>query len=186
MGKRLAEDRRVKLVSFTGSTAVGREVALTVQKRFGKHLLELGGNNALIVDADADLEMVIRSATFACVGTAGQRCTTLRRFIVHEKVYGEVLKRLVKAYGSVAARIGDPLDEGTLYGPLHSKAGIEAYRKTLEDAVKEGGKVLGRTSFSYIAIAKKSSFFKLPRSSTAARSSPTARATLWSPPSSPA
>ncbi len=159
MGKRLAEDRRVKLVSFTGSTAVGREVALTVQKRFGKHLLELGGNNALIVDADADLEMVIRSATFACVGTAGQRCTTLRRFIVHEKVYGEVLKRLVKAYGSVAARIGDPLDEGTLYGPLHSKAGIEAYRKTLDDAVKEGGKVLGRISFSYIAIAKKKFIF---------------------------
>ena len=82
----MAADPRMKLVSFTGSTAVGRKVALAVQERFGKHLLELGGNNALIVDEDADLEMVARSATFACVGTAGQRCTTLRRLILHENV----------------------------------------------------------------------------------------------------
>ncbi len=114
-----------------------------MQERFGRHLLELGGNNALIVDSDADLEMVIRSATFACVGTAGQRCTTLRRFIVHQDVYEEVLQRLKKAYASVATRTGDPLDEGTLFGPLHSKAGVEAYKKTVEDVVKEGGKVVG-------------------------------------------
>merc|ERR1712001_19362 len=86
VGQAMAADPRMKLVSFTGSTAVGRKVALAVQERFGKHLLELGGNNALIVDEDADLEMVARSATFACVGTAGQRCTTLRRLILHEKV----------------------------------------------------------------------------------------------------
>ncbi len=83
-------------------------------ERFGKHLLELGGNNALIVDEDADLEMVVRSATFACVGTAGQRCTTLRRLILHEKVYDQVLERLKKAYASIFSRIGDPLEEGKL------------------------------------------------------------------------
>ena len=83
-------------------------------ERFGKHLLELGGNNALIVDEDADLEMVVRSATFACVGTAGQRCTTLRRIILHEKVYDQVLERLKKAYASIFKRVGDPLEDGTL------------------------------------------------------------------------
>ena len=114
IGQALASDPRVKLVSFTGSTPVGKSVALTVQERFGKHLLELGGNNALIVDEDADLEMVVRSATFACVGTAGQRCTTLRRIILHEKVYDQVLERLTKAYASIFKRVGDPLEDGTL------------------------------------------------------------------------
>ncbi len=141
VGKKMAEDPRMKLVSFTGSTKVGREVALTVQQRFGRPLLELGGNNALIVDADADLEMVIRSATFACVGTAGQRCTTLRRIVVHESVYDEVVARLKKAYASIFTRIGDPLDDGTLYGPLHNKLGVDAYKATIESVKKEGGKV---------------------------------------------
>ena len=121
IGKKMASDPRMKLVSFTGSTNVGREVACTVQQRFGKHLLELGGNNALIVNEDADIDMVIRSATFAAVGTAGQRCTTLRRIIAHESVHDKVVDGLVKAYGSIIKRIGDPLDDGTLYGPLHSK-----------------------------------------------------------------
>ncbi|QQP36683.1 Aldehyde dehydrogenase 7 family_ member A1like, partial [Caligus rogercresseyi] len=141
VGQKMAEDRRIKLLSFTGSTEVGRKVALTVQGRFGKHLLELGGNNALIVDKDANLDMVVTSATFACVGTAGQRCTTLRRLIAHEDVYDEVLRRLVKAYETVIKRIGDPLEDGTLYGPLHSKNGIEAYKKTIADAVAAGGKI---------------------------------------------
>ncbi|XP_059090365.1 alpha-aminoadipic semialdehyde dehydrogenase-like [Tigriopus californicus] len=141
VGEKMAKDPRIKLLSFTGSTEVGRKVALTVQERFGKHLLELGGNNALIVDEDADVEMVVRSATFACVGTAGQRCTTLRRMILHEAVYDQVLERLKKAYGSIMNRVGDPLDDGVLYGPLHSKAGLEAYKKTLEDAKKAGGKI---------------------------------------------
>lgn len=141
IGEKMAKDPRIKLLSFTGSTEVGRKVALTVQERFGKHLLELGGNNALIVDEDADVEMVVRSATFACVGTAGQRCTTLRRMILHEAVYDQVLERLKKAYGSIMNRVGDPLDDGVLYGPLHSKAGLEAYKKTLEDAKKAGGKI---------------------------------------------
>jgi len=141
IGQALAADKRVKLVSFTGSTPVGKKVALTVTERFGKHLLELGGNNALIVDEDADLEMVVRSATFACVGTAGQRCTTLRRLILHEKVYDQVLERLKKAYASIFSRIGDPLEEGTLYGPMHSQVGIEGYKKTIAEAVSLGGKI---------------------------------------------
>jgi len=141
VGQAISEDHRIKLVSFTGSTPVGKKVAVTVQERFGKHLLELGGNNALIVDENADIEMVVRSATFACVGTAGQRCTTLRRLILHEKVYDQVLERLKKAYGSILTRHGDPLDDGTLYGPMHSQVGVDGYKKTLEEAVKLGGKI---------------------------------------------
>jgi len=142
VGKKMAADPRIKLVSFTGSTEVGKQVALTVQDRFGKHLLELGGNNSLIVAADADLEMVVRSAVFACVGTAGQRCTTLRRLILHDSVYDEVLEKLKKSYASIMKRKGDPMDEGTLYGPLHSKVGVSGYLKTLEDAKLAGGKVV--------------------------------------------
>jgi len=141
IGKKMAADPRMKLVSFTGSTNVGRDVAVTVQQRFGKHLLELGGNNALIVNDDADIDMVIRSATFAAVGTAGQRCTTLRRIIAHEAVHDKVVEGLKKAYGSIVKRIGDPLDEGTLYGPLHSKVGVEGYKKTVEEAKSLGGKI---------------------------------------------
>jgi len=141
VGQAMSADPRVKLVSFTGSTEVGRKVALQVQERFGKHLLELGGNNSLIVSKDADLEMVVRSAVFACVGTAGQRCTTLRRLILHESVYDEVLEKLKKSYASIMNRKGDPLDEGTLYGPLHSKTGVAGYLKTLEDAKKAGGNI---------------------------------------------
>jgi len=103
--------------------------------------LELGGNNALIVNKDADLEMVVRSAVFACVGTAGQRCTTLRRLILHDDVHDEVLDRLKKAYASIMTRRGDPLDEGTLYGPLHSQQGVQGYLNTIQDAVGLGGKV---------------------------------------------
>lgn len=141
VGQRMSEDPRMKLVSFTGSTEVGRKVATTVQNRFGKHLLELGGNNALIVAADADVEMVVRSATFACVGTAGQRCTTLRRLILHEDVYDEVVDRLKKAYASIMKRRGDPLDDGTLFGPMHSKVGVAGYKASIAEAVKLGGKV---------------------------------------------
>jgi len=142
IGQQLAADPRVKLVSFTGSTEVGKKVAMTVQNRFGKHLLELGGNNALIVNNDADLDMVVRSAVFACVGTAGQRCTTLRRLILHDDVHDEVVERLKKSYASIMTRLGDPLDDGTLYGPLHSKQSVLNYQATIKDAVAEGGKVV--------------------------------------------
>ena len=141
IGQKMAADPRMKLVSFTGSTKVGRQVAVTVQERFGKHLLELGGNNAMIIDKDADLEMAIRSATFASVGTAGQRCTTLRRIIVHEDLYEHVVTGLTKAYKSIITRIGDPLEEGTLYGPLHSQAGVAAFLQTVAEAKELGGKM---------------------------------------------
>ena len=101
----------------------------------------MGGNNALIVNEDANIEMVVRSVVFAAVGTTGQRCTTLRRLILHEKVYDEVVERLKKGYANILGRLGDPLDEGTLYGPMHSKAGIDGYLETLKEAVDLGGKV---------------------------------------------
>merc|ERR1712113_94110 len=115
--------------------------AMAVQDRWGKHLLELGGNNALIVNNDADVKMVVTSAVFACVGTAGQRCTTLRRLIVHEDLYDEVLEKLKKSYASIMGRLGDPLDDGTLYGPLHSKVGVDSYLQTIADAKAAGGTI---------------------------------------------
>ncbi|XP_046329682.1 alpha-aminoadipic semialdehyde dehydrogenase-like [Haliotis cracherodii] len=139
IGTLIAKDERVNLVSFTGSTPIGQKVSLMVQERFGKFLLELGGNNAIIVDEDADLEMVVRAGVFACAGTAGQRCTTTRRLILHEKVHDQVVERLVKAYGQL--RIGDPLDDGVLYGPLHSKQGVAQYKQAVSDAVAQGGKI---------------------------------------------
>jgi aldehyde dehydrogenase family 7 protein A1 len=104
-------------------------------------LLELGGNNALIVNKDADIDMVVTSAVVACVGTAGQRCTTLRRLILHDDIYDEVLERPKKSYASIMTRLGDPLDDGTLYGPLHSKQSVINYQATIKDAVAEGGKI---------------------------------------------
>ncbi|KAK7116371.1 alpha-aminoadipic semialdehyde dehydrogenase-like [Littorina saxatilis] len=139
IGTLMAKDERVNLLSFTGSTPVGHKVSMMVQERFGKFLLELGGNNAILVNDDADLEMVVRSAVFACAGTAGQRCTTGRRLILHEKVHDTVVDRLKKAYAQL--RIGDPLDEGVNYGPLHSPQGVEHFKLAVADAVAQGGKI---------------------------------------------
>lgn len=139
LGGAIAADERLRLVSFTGSTAIGKKVALTVQNRFGKSLLELGGNNALIVMDDADIDMVVRASLFACVGTAGQRCTTTRRLILHEKIYDTVLARLKKAYGQV--KMGDPLAAGTLLGPMHSELGVQGFLKAIEEAKSQGGRV---------------------------------------------
>jgi len=139
IGSKIATDERIPLVSFTGSTNIGKQVALSVQERFGKSILELGGNNAIIVNEDADIQMVVTSALFSCVGTAGQRCTTTRRLILHENVYDEILEKLKKAYSQV--RIGDPLESGTLYGPMHSKQGIELYNKALEEVRALGGTI---------------------------------------------
>jgi len=140
IGEAISSDKRVPLVSFTGSTAVGKQVALKVQARFGRPLLELGGNNASIVMDDADLEMVVRSTLFAAVGTAGQRCTTMRRLILHEKIHDEVIGRLLKAYEKV--KIGNPMDDGVLCGPLHTKNAVEQYKRALTEVVSQGGKIL--------------------------------------------
>jgi aldehyde dehydrogenase (NAD+) len=136
----LVADPRVALVSFTGSSAVGREVAQTVAGRFGKSLLECAGNNAIIVAEDADLDLVVPSVVFGAVGTAGQRCTTTRRLIVHRSRVDALLARLVAAYGQV--RIGDPLEARTLMGPLIDAAAVDGYRRALDEARAAGGTIV--------------------------------------------
>ncbi|KAM4707920.1 alpha-aminoadipic semialdehyde dehydrogenase [Discoglossus pictus] len=140
IGNAIAKDERVDLVSFTGSTNVGKQVALKVQERFGRNLLELGGNNAIIVFEDADLSLVTPSVLFAAVGTAGQRCTTARRLFLHESVYDEIVEKLSKAYAQV--RIGDPWESDTLCGPLHTKQAVEMFLSAIEQAKCEGGKII--------------------------------------------
>ena len=140
VGDLFLDDKRIDLVSFTGSTRVGRMASERVAKRFGKTILELGGNNAVIVCEDADLDLTIKGCFFAAVGTCGQRCTTLRRLYIHESVYDKVKNSLVSAYKGV--RIGDPLDSKTLCGPLHSKMGMQIYKDGLERIQKQGGKVI--------------------------------------------
>jgi aldehyde dehydrogenase (NAD+) len=140
VGQRLVDDPRVPLISFTGSTAQGRRVAADVATRFGRSILELGGNNAVIVMDDADLKLALRAVLFAAVGTSGQRCTSLRRLILHRSIAERFLKSLVKAYGSV--RIGDPLDRGTLMGPLVSEDAVSDMMAALEQARTQGGEVL--------------------------------------------
>lgn len=140
IGRLLANDTRLPLVSFTGSTKVGRTVAQTVAGRLGRSILELGGNNAIIVAADADLDLATRGILFGAVGTAGQRCTSTRRIIAHHDVAGELAERLVRAYRQVP--VGDPLAEGTLLGPLVTSASVERMEAAVRQAVAEGGEVL--------------------------------------------
>jgi aldehyde dehydrogenase (NAD+) len=139
-GARLATDPRVALLSFTGSSAVGRQVAEAVARRFGRTLLECSGNNAIIVTEDADLDLVVPAVLFGAVGTAGQRCTTTRRLIVHESVEPELVRRLRAAYAQV--RIGDPLDSSTLMGPLIDAAAVAGFRKAVEEASAAGGELV--------------------------------------------
>jgi len=136
----LAADPRIALVSFTGSSAVGRDVALAVAGRFGKTLLECAGNNAVIVTEDADLDLVVPAVMFGAVGTAGQRCTTTRRLIVARRHHDAIVARLATAYGQV--RIGDPLDAATLMGPLIDATAVDNYRRALEEARAAGGTVV--------------------------------------------
>jgi aldehyde dehydrogenase (NAD+) len=142
IGRALADDPRVALLSATGSTAMGREVAPRVAARMGRYLLELGGNNAAVVAPSADLDLVVRGSVFSAAGTAGQRCTTLRRLIVHEDVAEEVTRRIVDAYKQLRDRVGDPFAESTLVGPLVGERGYAAMRSALERAAAEGGQVL--------------------------------------------
>jgi aldehyde dehydrogenase (NAD+) len=141
IGEALARSRQVAVVSATGSTRMGRSVAVQVAERFGRSILELGGNNAMYVASSADLEMAARAVTFAAVGTAGQRCTSLRRLIVHESVADKLVERLKRIYESVA--IGDPLLDGTLVGPLIDKAAFDCMQAALARAKAEGGSVFG-------------------------------------------
>ncbi|MCU0977398.1 MAG: aldehyde dehydrogenase family protein [Steroidobacteraceae bacterium] len=136
LAERFVDDRRVALVSFTGSTQVGRQVAVRVAQRLGKSLLELGGNNAIIVDETANLDLVVPSVLFGAIGTAGQRCTTTRRLLVHRSRQAELERRLVAAYAQV--RIGDPLDPSILMGPLVDAAAVARYEATLAQALDAG------------------------------------------------
>ena len=140
VGEPLVADKRVALVSATGSTRMGRRVGEVVAKRLGRSLLELGGNNAIIVAHSADLKLALRAVLFGAVGTAGQRCTTTRRLIVHESVYTKFARMLVEAYKQV--RIGNPLETETLMGPLIDYAAVEAYQGAVAAAKKHGGRVL--------------------------------------------
>jgi aldehyde dehydrogenase (NAD+) len=141
VGEKLTDDPRVTMVSATGSTRMGGQVGPRVAARFGRCLLELGGNNGMIVAPSADLDLALRAICFSAVGTAGQRCTSLRRLIVHEDVYGKLLPKLKRAYGSV--RVGDPRDGKTLVGPLIDRAAYEKMQKALKQAAADGGKVTG-------------------------------------------
>ncbi|MDT8415428.1 MAG: aldehyde dehydrogenase family protein [Flavobacteriaceae bacterium] len=140
IGEKMTHDGRIPLISATGSTRMGKKVAQNVASRLGKSLLELGGNNAIIITPDADMKMTVIGSVFGAVGTCGQRCTSTRRLIIHEAVYDTVTDALKKAYGQL--RIGNPLDAANHVGPLIDKQAVENYQSALEKVVAEGGKVI--------------------------------------------
>ena len=140
IGELMTKDARIPLISATGSTRMGKIVAQTVAGRLGKSLLELGGNNAIIVTPDADIKMTVIGAVFGAVGTAGQRCTSTRRLIIHESIYDKVKEAMVSAYKQL--RIGNPLDEKNHVGPLIDKLAVDMYSKALSKVVEEGGNIL--------------------------------------------
>lgn len=151
VSENLLTDQRIALLSFTGSSAMGRVVGQAVAARFGRALLELGGNNAIIVDATADLDLAVRAIVFGAVGTAGQRCTTTRRLFIHEKIKDELIQKLVHAYGQI--KIGNPLNSEYLMGPLIDQAAVDQYQsvitelKNLGASILTGGKVLSGPGF---------------------------------------
>jgi aldehyde dehydrogenase (NAD+) len=140
LAETMVRDARVPLISFTGSVPVGRHVAGLVGQRLGRTLLELSGNNAVIVDGSADMDLAVRAIVFGAVGTAGQRCTSTRRVLVHESSADELLDRLVKAYKQV--RVGNPLDPDVLLGPLIDQVAVETFRAAIDEVKKEGGEIL--------------------------------------------
>ena len=140
VGEWMSADTRIPLVSATGSTRMGKAVGAVVGQRLGRSLLELGGNNAIIISQDADINIALTAAVFGAVGTAGQRCTTTRRLIIHEKIYNKFKERLVNAYSSL--KIGDPLNEKMHVGPLIDKESVDHYLRAIEKCKKEGGKFI--------------------------------------------
>src|SRR5262249_55332101 len=137
IGKAMTDDRRLPLISATGSCAMGRQVGAAVSRRLGRALLELGGNNAIILTESANADLALRAVLFASVGTAGQRCTTLRRLIVHQSLAKPFVARLAKAYASV--RIGNPWEEGVLMGPLINERAAQAFENAVTQALRQGG-----------------------------------------------
>ena len=142
MGDNFLDDKRIPLISMTGSTAVGKRVGERVGKRLGKTILELGGNNAVIVTPKANLNMALMSTVFGTVGTAGQRCTSTRRIILHEDIYDEFKNKMINAYKKIKEKIGNPLDTHTLVGPLHDIHAVNQFKYAIEQVQKEGGKLI--------------------------------------------
>jgi aldehyde dehydrogenase (NAD+) len=142
LAQQFVDDKRIPLISFTGSTRVGRMVGERVARRMGRSLLELGGNNAMIVDASADMKLALPAIVFGAVGTAGQRCTSTRRLFVHRSIFDEVVGKVVAAYRQIESRIGDPTDPKTLMGPLNSPDAVDGYLAGIEKAKAAGGSVL--------------------------------------------
>jgi len=140
VGEKIINDKRVPLVSFTGSTEMGKRVSEVVARRFGRTILELGGNNAIIVAEDADQDMAVRTILFGAVGTAGQRCTTTRRIIIHKSIAAELTEKIINGYKQVS--IGDPMEEGILMGPLVNKVAVEDMMAALEKVKEQGGEIL--------------------------------------------
>ncbi len=140
IGEKMLNDKRVPLISITGSTRVGRHAAEVIARRFGKFILELGGNNGIIITPDADLKLAVPAVVFGAVGTAGQRCTTTRRLIIHESIYAKVKTALIKAYEGL--RIGNPLDENNHVGPLIDKDAVDMFTSALHSVQETGGKVI--------------------------------------------
>jgi aldehyde dehydrogenase (NAD+) len=140
LGKKLSADVRIPLISATGSTAMGKSVASVVGARLGRSLLELGGNNAVIIMDDADLSIAIPSTLFGAVGTTGQRCTTTRRLIVHSSIIKTVTEKITAAYGKI--KIGNPLDDGVMIGPLVNGRAVKTFEETIRNAVSQGGSLL--------------------------------------------
>ena len=175
VGERILNDKRIPLISLTGSTAIGKHAAEVIAKRFGKSILELGGNNAIIMTANADLKIAVPAVVFGAVGTAGQRCTTTRRLIVHEEIYEKVKDALLKAYQSL--KIGDPLNNQNHVGPLIDKGAVEEFKHALKQIVKEGGTIIfggevlnsiGYESGCYVkpAIVEAENYFKIVQDET--------------------
>ncbi|MFD0803951.1 aldehyde dehydrogenase family protein, partial [Streptomonospora algeriensis] len=142
VGERLVDDPRVALLSATGSVRMGREVAPRVASRLGRYLLELGGNNAAIVAPSADADLALQGVVFGAAGTAGQRCTTQRRLIVHEDIAEDFTERVVESYGKLRERVGDPFAEDTLVGPLIGEGAHRSMGRALQAAEDEGGRLL--------------------------------------------
>jgi aldehyde dehydrogenase (NAD+) len=140
IGEKLINDGRVPLISATGSCKMGERIGTAVAKRFGRVILELGGNNGIIIEPDADLDLALRAVAFGAVGTAGQRCTSTRRLFLHQSIAEDFTNRLIKAYQSIPA--GDPLDESTLLGPMIDEGAIDDMMAALEQARAEGGEIL--------------------------------------------
>ncbi len=142
LAKKFVDDKRVALISFTGSTKVGRAIGERVAARMGRSLLELGGNNAIILDRSADLSLAIPAIVFGAVGTAGQRCTTTRRLFVHESIIDDVLGKLRHAYQQIEKKTGDPTDPGTLMGPLNSRQAVEQFAHAVKTAKSSGARIV--------------------------------------------